>query len=186
MGLLTVKHSLDRLWTLESFGHFQTQPPHKKSFYTGTIRLQGLYITLLASIKCHISSYFWEKMMGIREVFQMCIICLFYKFIYLFIYFWLRWIFVAAHGLSLVVVSRGYSSLWCMSFSLRWLLLLKSTGSRHAGFSSCGLRASVVVARGLWSSGSEVVAQGLSCSMACEIFPDQGSKPCPLHWQADS
>ena len=24
------------------------------------------------------------------------------------------------------------------------------------------------------------------CSAACGIFPDQGSKPCPLHWQADS
>ena len=27
---------------------------------------------------------------------------------------------------------------------------------------------------------------GLSCSAACGIFPDQGSNPCPLHWQADS
>ena len=29
----------------------------------------------------------------------------------------------------------------CADFSLLWLLLLRSTGSRHAGFSSCGLRA---------------------------------------------
>ena len=28
----------------------------------------------------------------------------------LFIYFWLCWVFVAAHGLSLVAVSGGYSS----------------------------------------------------------------------------
>ena len=33
-----------------------------------------------------------------------------YLFIILFIYFWLCWVFVAAHGLSLVVASRGYSS----------------------------------------------------------------------------
>ena len=33
---------------------------------------------------------------------------------------------------------------------------------------------------------SVVVAQGLSCSIACGIFPHQGSKPCLLHWQADS
>ena len=32
-------------------------------------------------------------------------------FSYLFIYFWLRWVFVAACGLSLVVATRGYSSL---------------------------------------------------------------------------
>ena len=44
-------------------------------------------------------------------------------------------------------------------------------------------------ARGLqqpWRTGSVVVAQGLSCPAACGIFPDQGSNPCPLHWQVDS
>ena len=46
--------------------------------------------------------------------------------------------FVAAHGLSLVAVSGGYSSLQCSGFSLWWLLLLRSTGARQAGFSSCG------------------------------------------------
>ena len=30
------------------------------------------------------------------------------------------------------------------------------------------------------------MAHGLSCSAACGIFPDQGSNPYPLHWQADS
>ena len=28
---------------------------------------------------------------------------------YLFVYFWLCWVFVALHGLSLVTASRGYS-----------------------------------------------------------------------------
>ena len=45
---------------------------------------------------------------------------------------------------------------------------------------------SVVVARGLQSAGSVVVVHGLSCSVACGIFLDQGSNPCPLLWQADS
>ena len=44
----------------------------------------------------------------------------------------------AAHRLSLVVASRVYSSLQCAGFSLRWLLLLQSTGSSHTGFSSYG------------------------------------------------
>ena len=57
----------------------------------------------------------------------------FYFFINLFIYFWLSWLFVAAHGLSVVVASRGYSSLWCAGFSSPWLLLLRSTGSRLRG-----------------------------------------------------
>ena len=56
-------------------------------------------------------------------------------------YFWLRWVFVAVGGLSLVAASRDYSLLRCAGFSLWWLLLLRSTGSRRAGFSSCGTRA---------------------------------------------
>ena len=59
----------------------------------------------------------------------------------LFIYFWLCWVFGAVCGLSLVEESRGYSLLWCADFSLQWLLLSQSTGSRHMGFSSCGARA---------------------------------------------
>ena len=56
------------------------------------------------------------------------------------VFFWLRWL-VAARGLSLVAGSGGYSSLRCTGFSLRWLLFLRSTGSRHTGFSSCSMRA---------------------------------------------
>ena len=38
-----------------------------------------------------------------------------------------------------------------------------------------GTRTSVVAAPGLWSTGSTAVTHGLSCSVACGIFPDQGS-----------
>ena len=62
-------------------------------------------------------------------------------------------------GLSLVVVSGGYSSLWCAGFSLRWLVLLRSMGSRHAGFGSCGTQA-----QQLWLAGSRVQAQQLWCT----------------------
>ena len=77
------------------------------------------------------------------------------KFIYLFVCFWLFWVFVAARGLSLVAASGGYSSLWCAGFSLRWLLLLRSMGSRRGGFSSCGMWAQQswhtgLVLRGMW------------------------------------
>ena len=64
-----------------------------------------------------------------------------YIFFNKFIYCWLRWVFAAVRGLSLVAVSRGYSSLRCAGFSLRWLLSLQSMGSRRAGFSSCGTQA---------------------------------------------
>ena len=69
-------------------------------------------------------------------------------------------------GLSLVVASGGHSSSRCAGLSLSRPLLLRSTSSRRAG--------------------SIIVALGPSRSAACGIFPDQGSNPCPLHWQADS
>ena len=89
------------------------------------------------------------------------------SFLNLFIYYlWLCWVFVSVRGLSLVVASGGHSSLRCVGLSLSRPLLLRSTGSR--------------------SAGSVIVAHGPSCSAAYGIFPDQGSNPCPLHWQADS
>ena len=57
----------------------------------------------------------------------------FSKINFLFIYFWLYWVFVVACRLSLVVVSEGYSLVAGMGFSLGWLLLLWSTGSRCMG-----------------------------------------------------
>ena len=69
-------------------------------------------------------------------------------------------------GLSLVAASGGHSSSWGTGLSLSRPLLLRSTGSTH--------------------TSSVVVAHGPSCSAACGMFPDQGSNPCPLHWQADS
>ena len=83
----------------------------------------------------------------------------FFFLINLYIYFWLCWVFIAVHGLSLVEVSRGYSSLWCTGFSLWWLLLLWSTGSKHAGFSNCG-----TWAQQLWLAGSRAQAQQLWCT----------------------
>ena len=80
---------------------------------------------------------------------------------YLFIYLWLCWVFVSVRGLSLVVASGGHSSSRWAGLSLSRPLLLRS-------------------------AGSVVMAHGPSCSAACGIFPDQGSNPCPLHWQADS
>ena len=50
--------------------------------------------------------------------------------------------------------------------------------SPRGGFSCCGARA--------LEQGSVIVVHGLSCPVACGIFPDQGSNPCPLCWQADS
>ena len=87
-------------------------------------------------------------------------------FFYLFIYFWLCWVFASVPGLSPVAASGGHSSSRCAGLSPLQPLLLRSRGSRRAG--------------------SVAVAHGPSCSAACGILPDQGSNPCPLHWQADS
>ena len=92
---------------------------------------------------------------------------LYTHFLSVFFFFLAALAFVAVHRLSLIVVSGGYSPLRCPGFFLWQPLLLRSTGSRHAGFSSCD-------------------AWGLNCPVACGIFPDQGLSPCPLHWQAGS
>ena len=89
----------------------------------------------------------------------------FYLFIFL-IYFWLCWVFVSVQGPPPAAASGGHSSSRCTGLSPLQPLLLWSTGSRHAG--------------------SAAVAHGPSCSAACGILPDQGSNPCPLHWQAGS
>ena len=87
-------------------------------------------------------------------------------FFFNFFYFWLCWVFVSVRGLSPVAASGGHSSSRCVGLSLSRPLSLRSTGSRRAG----------------WA----VVAHGPSRSVACGILPDQGSKPCPPHRQADS
>ena len=78
----------------------------------------------------------------------------------IFFFFWLHWVFTAALRLSLVEASKGYSSCSVQAF-------------HHSSLS-------------LRSVGSIVMAHGLCCSSACEIFLEHGWNLCPLHWQADS
>ena len=75
----------------------------------------------------------------------------FFKIINWF-YFWLCWVFIAVHRLSLDAMNQGHSAL--------------------------GPQASVVAACGFWGAGSVVVPHRLSCSAACGIFPGQGSNLC--------
>ena len=107
-----------------------------------------------------------ETVESFEEVSETPSFLLFFFLKYLFIYLWLCWVFISVRGLSLVAASGGHSSSRCAGLSLSRPLLLRSTGSRRAG--------------------SAVVVHGPSCSAARGIFPDQGSNPCPLHWQADS
>ena len=88
-----------------------------------------------------------------------------FTFFYLFIYDCVESSFLC-EGLSPVAASGDHSSSRCAGLSPSRPLPLRSTGSRRAG--------------------SVVVAHGPSCSAACGIFPDRGTNPCPLHWQADS
>ena len=64
----------------------------------------------------------------------------FYVVLSLF-YFWLRWVLVAVLGLSLVVMSGGYSSLWRSGFSC-------------GGFSCFGAQDLQKRAQQLWHMGS--------------------------------
>ena len=86
-----------------------------------------------------------------KEFWFVCCCC--FKFI-LFIYFWRYWVFVAAHGLSLVGVSGA-------------TLCCGARASHCGGFSCCGARAlgaqaSAVAARRLSSCGSWALERRLS------------------------
>ena len=105
----------------------------------------------------------WNKIYYTSLLFFFLKEFLYYLFIYIFGCVGSSFL---CEGFSLVAASRGHSSSRCAGLALSRPLLLRSTSSRRAG--------------------SVVVAHGPSCSAACRIFPDQGSNPCPLHWQADS
>ena len=75
---------------------------------------------------------------------------------------WLGWAFIAA-WLFLVTGSGGCS--------LAGAPRCRAKTLGHTGFRSWG--------PGLWSPGSIAEALGLSCCMACGIFPEQGSNPAP-------
>ena len=85
--------------------------------------------------------------------------------VYIEAYFWLHWVFIAVCRLSLVVAMGLLSG--CGAWA-----------SHCSGISCCGAQA--------LGHNPVVVGRGLSCSVACGIFLDQGVNPRPLHWQAES
>ena len=79
--------------------------------------------------------------------------------------FWLFWVLIVVHRLSLVLAAGGYS-------------LVRAWTSHCGGFSR--FRA--------WAPGAQasvVAVHRLSCPEACGIFLHQASKPCPRNWRAD-
>ena len=105
----------------------------------------------------HCVLFWWKGLGSLQDFF-------FFFFFNNLFYFWLHWVFIVVRRLSLVAVSGGYSSLQCVGFSLRWLLVaehrlqvhrlkqlwltgsreparqLWCTGCRCTGLSSCGSR----------------------------------------------
>ena len=65
---------------------------------------------------------------------------------------------------------------------LRWV----SVAAHRILLESCGIFRCGTQILQLWCAGSVVPACGLSCSAACEIFPDQGSNLCTLHCEVAS
>ena len=82
------------------------------------------------------SDYFYRRVDGDSDTVRVS-----FKFIRLliFTYFRLHWVLIDVHGLSLAVASRGDSLVAVSDFSLRWLLLLQSTGSKALGLQSLQL-----------------------------------------------
>ena len=95
-----------------------------------------------------------------------------------FIYFWLRRAFLAAWAFLQLQEVEATLQLWRTGFSLQRLPLFRSMDCRASGLQELQLPR-------LQSPGSVVVVHGLSCSVACGIFLDQGSNRYLLYWQAD-
>ena len=91
-----------------------------------TLLVQGSYFCIQSSLCESFLVIFSSSVHTSSPIIALIIFFLIY-------FFGLCWVFVAAHGLSLVAVSRGYSSLRCAGFSLPLLLFLWSTGSRAPG-----------------------------------------------------
>ena len=113
----------------------------------------------------------WRSVcLGLLPIFWLgCLTCSFLNFIYclfLFIYFILA--ALGLHGCTQAFSSGGKQG------------VLSGFGAQapHCGGFS-------FVEHGLESTGSVVVAHGLSCSMACGTSPEQRSNLCPLHRQVD-
>ena len=99
-----------------------------------------------------------------RQCISTFVVVFFFFNVFIFKKFWLCWVFIAVCGF-LQLWRAGATLLWCVSFSL-------------GGF-SCGA----------WAQGAQalaVAALGLSCSIACGVFLDQGLDLRSLHWQGDS
>ena len=63
------------------------------------------------------------------------------KFLFIYFYFWLPWVFVAARRLFSSCGEWGLLFFAVPGLLIGWLLLLQSMGSRRTDFSSCGTRA---------------------------------------------
>ena len=92
---------------------------------------------------------------------------------FLFIYFSCAGPSLLRAGFSLVAVSGGYSSLRCSGFSLWWLLLSQSVGSRACRLRQLRLAGPRVWAQQLWYTG--LVAPSL---VGSSWTRDQTRVPC--------
>ena len=100
----------------------------------------------------------------------------------LFFFFFLDSFFLMTTFIYLFFGCVG-SSFLCEGFLQLW----QAGATLHCGARASHYRGlSSLRSTGCRRAGSVAVAHGPSCSAACGIFPDQGSNPCPLHWQADS
>ena len=109
-----------------------------------------------------------------------------FAFIYSFAHLGLCWVFIPVQAFLQLQRAGATLQLWWESFSLWQLLLLQSTVSRAHGLQQLQCVDSVFLVPRLQSTGSADVADRFSCSKAHEIFPDQGSNLCFLHWQVES
>ena len=104
-------------------------------------------------------------------------------FIYLFFCFWLCCAFAAAWAFS----SCGEQGLLVPMHLLLIVVAFPVAECRFQGLQASGVMAHGLNSRGSWALEHRLGSRGAwACSVAGEIFLDQGLNPCLLHWREDS
>ena len=110
---------------------------HLKNIYFIKVEFISLKMPPLLHYPLFIYLFLW-KLVDLQCCVNFCLLFFNVTCVYLFVSLWLCWVFTAVRAFLQLWWAEVTLWLWCVDFSLWWLLLPWSVGCRHAGFSSGG------------------------------------------------
>ena len=104
-----------------------------------------------------------------------------YSLLCLFIYFWLHWVFIATHGLSLVVESKSYPLVVVHGLLIAVASFVGIIDFRCTGFSSCSTWAQQLPLAGSSMCGLQWLQHRCSQALECAGYSLCGTWSLLLH-----